>query len=82
MAEQRLVVTLLNGRSHPLELPADVDPHDGLVVLRGGRPASEVGWADGDGAWLATKDGGGWVRRDAVVEAVVVDWPETRNDIY
>jgi hypothetical protein len=82
MAERRLAVTLLNGRSHSIALADDVDPDDALDVLRGRRTGAEIGWPDGDAEWLPSQDGMGWIRRDAVVEAVVVDWPETRNDVW
>ena len=82
MADQRLAITLVNGRSHSLALPEDVDPNDAVDVLLGRRKGDELGWPAGDEDWLATQDGTGWVRRDAVVEAVVVDWPETRVEIY
>jgi hypothetical protein len=79
---KRLSVTLINGRAHVLRLPPAVEAATAAEVLCGIRSAAEAGWADGSADWLPYEEGGGWVRRDAIVEVAVVDWVETPTEIY
>jgi hypothetical protein len=79
---KRLSVTLSNGRAHVLQLPSAVDVMAAAEVLCGVRSAAEAGWAEGANDWLPFEEGGGWVRREAIVEVAVVDWLETPTEIY
>jgi hypothetical protein len=74
MDERRVAVTLANGRSHILKLPDGLAPQDAAAALRGEPGAPE--WAEGAGEWLAIEQGEAWVRRGAIAEVAVVDYPE------
>jgi hypothetical protein len=74
--EQRVAVTLFNGRSHILRLPPEVAAEDAGAALTGRRPGSEVGWAEADEEWLAAEQAGVWVRKSAIIEVAVVDYPD------
>jgi hypothetical protein len=71
---QRVAVTLVNARSHVVDVPEDVDAATAAAVLRGERSGAEVGWAVGESEWLSFGNGQGWVRRDAIAEIAVVDY--------
>lgn len=73
MEERRVAVTLANGRSHILKLPEGLAPQDAVAVLRGVPGAPD--WPDGAGEWLPLEQGEAWVRRDAIAEVAVVDFP-------
>ena len=79
---KRLSVTLTNGRAHVLQLPSAVDATAAAEVLCGIRSPAEAGWPEGANDWLPFEEGGGWVRREAIVEVAVVDWAETPTEIY
>lgn len=81
MVTKRLSVTLVNGRSHILLLPEDLDPMDAALALCGFDSEVDAGWP-GDAAWLSFDEGTGWLRRDAITEVAVVDWAETPTEIY
>lgn len=74
--ERRIAVTLVNGRSHILRLPAEVELEAASEVLTGRRQAAELGWEEADREWLPTERGDVWVRQTAIVEVAVVDYPE------
>ena len=74
MDERRVAVTLANGRSHILKLPQGLAPQDAVAILRGEPTAAE--WPDGGGEWLSLEQGEAWVRREAIAEVAVVDYPE------
>jgi hypothetical protein len=81
MVSKRLSVTLLNGRSHILRLPDDVDPMRAASSLCGLGSTDDVGWP-GEAIWLPYDEGTGWLRRDAIAEVAVVDWAETPTELY
>jgi hypothetical protein len=74
MDEQRIAVTLTNGRSHVLDLPAEISAADAVAVIRGERPGSEIGWEAGEGEWLPYGSGFGWVRKSTVAEITLVEY--------
>lgn len=69
-------MTLDNGRSHILRLPTEVGVDAATRALTGRVPAGELGWEDAEREWLPTERGGVWVRKSAIVEIAVVDYPE------
>jgi hypothetical protein len=81
MVSKRLSVTLLNGRSHILLLPEDLDPMEAASSLCGLGSVDEVSWP-GEAVWLPYDEGTGWLRRDAIAEVAVVDWAETPTELY
>jgi hypothetical protein len=81
MVTKRLSVTLVNGRSHILLLPDDLDPMEAASALCGFATDTEVEWP-GEATWLSFDEGTGWLRRDAITEVAVVDWAETPTEIY
>ncbi len=74
MEGQRVAVTLVNARSHVVDVPEDVDPAVAAAVLRGEQSGADSGWAAGDSEWLSYGNGQGWIRRDAIAEIAVVDY--------
>ena len=81
--EKRVAVTLVNGRSHVVDLPDTVTPSDAAAVIRGDRSASDLGWPEGDSAWLAFGNGQGWVRKDSIAEVMLVEYfPDEPHQVY
>jgi hypothetical protein len=76
MGDKRVAVTLSNGRSHVLDLPEGVAAVDAVTVIRGDRSGGEMGWELGDGEWLPSGTGAGWVRKRSVVEVTLVDFAD------
>jgi hypothetical protein len=74
--EQRVAVTLFNGRSHILRLPPEVAAEHAGEALIGRRSGSEVGWGEADEEWLPAEQAGVWIRKSAIVEVAVVDYPD------
>jgi hypothetical protein len=74
--ERRIAVTLVNGRSHILQLPAGLEVEAASEALTCRRQAGELGWEEAERDWLPTERGGVWVRKSAIVEIAVVDYPE------
>ena len=73
MEERRVAVTLANGRSHILKLPVGLAPQDAVAVLRG--EAGDHEWPEWSGEWLPLEQGEAWIRRAAIAEVAVVDFP-------
>jgi hypothetical protein len=81
--DKRVAVTLVNGRSHVVDLPENVAPGDAAAAIRGDRSAGELGWPEGDGAWLAFGNGQGWVRRESIAEVMLVEYfPDESHRVY
>jgi hypothetical protein len=74
--DRRIAVTLVNGRSHILQIPPELAAEDAGAALTGRREASELGWEEAEREWLPAERGGTWVRKSAIVEVAVVDYPE------
>jgi hypothetical protein len=74
MNDKRIAVTLVNGRSHVLDLPDEVAAADAVAVIRGERSGSEIGWDQGDGDWLSFGAGFGWARKSTVAEIALVEF--------
>ena len=74
MDEKRIAVTLANGRSHILKLPEGLAPQDAVKIVRGEPAGAE--WPEGNSEWLLLAQGEAWVRREAIAEVAVVDYPE------
>ena len=75
MDDVRVAVTLNNGRSHILRIPEGVTARDLASALRGVTVATDLKWDDDD-EWLELERGDAWVRRDAVAELAIVDYPD------
>lgn len=74
MDSRKVAVTLANGRSHLVDVPADVAPDEAAAIIRGERTPAEVGWPAGGEDWLAFGNGQGWVRRESIAEIALVDY--------
>lgn len=78
--EKRVAVTLVNGRSHILRIPEDLTADEAGEALVGVRAADELGWSEANGEWLQSERGGVWVRKSAIAEIAVVDYPEDPSE--
>ena len=56
--DRRIAVTLINGRSHILQLPEEVEVEAASEALTGRRQPAELGWNDAERDWLPTEQGG------------------------
>ena len=74
MESKRVAVTLVNGRSHLVDVPETVASEDAAAVIRGERAGAEVGWTEGEDAWLSFGAGQGWVHRTSIAEIMLVEY--------
>jgi hypothetical protein len=78
--EKRVAVTLVNGRSHILRIPEDVTAVEASEALAGVRAADELGWEGANAEWLPAERGDVWVRKSAIAEIAVIDYPEDPSE--
>ena len=70
-------VTLTDGSTHILLLPAEVSAQRAVGILIGTRePDDDSPWPPGDGEWLETETAC-WIRREAIVAVRIITRPKT-----
>ena len=67
-------VTLTDGSTHILLLPAEVSAQRAVGILIGTRDPDELPWPGGD--WVETETAS-WIRRGAIIAVRIVSRPRT-----